>query len=157
VDFVAKTTVSLSSSLKRMVAFQFHPIAHITILECSIKNQQSSAKLIHAQMCQFIALYAPLLSLVILPPYGNIMFCIIKSVNIPLEAPLHQFQGSYWFKCLSLRRRKGLWVFQNTAQLTGGGRTIFQIVMGFSWGKQEKDLTLFQQPILIVMTKKGTN
>jgi hypothetical protein len=53
------------------------PIAHITILGCSIKKQQSLTKLIHAQVCQFIALYAPLLSLVILPLYGNIMFCII--------------------------------------------------------------------------------
>jgi hypothetical protein len=41
-----------------MVAFQFHSIAHITILGCSIKKQQILTKLIHAQMCQFIALYA---------------------------------------------------------------------------------------------------
>jgi len=33
-------------------------------------------------------------------------------------------------------------------------RTIFQIVMGLNLGRQEKDLTQFQQLILIVMTKK---
>ena len=63
--------------LKKHVAFQFHPIAHITILECSTKKQQSLTRLTHAQMCQFIVLYALLLSLVIPPLYGNIMFCII--------------------------------------------------------------------------------
>jgi hypothetical protein len=36
-------------------------------------------------------------------------------------APTHQFQGSYWFKFLSLKRRKRLCVFQNTE----AGRTIF--------------------------------
>jgi hypothetical protein len=33
-------------------------------------------------------------------------------------------------------------------------RTIFQIVMELNLGRQEKDLTQFQQLILIVMTKK---
>jgi hypothetical protein len=75
-------------------------------------------------------------------------------VKIPLEVPLHQFQGSYWFKFSSLKRRRMLWVFQNITQLTERGRTIFQIVMGLNWGGQEKDLTQFQQLILIVMTKK---
>jgi hypothetical protein len=80
-------------------------------------------------------------------------------MNIPLELPLHQFQGSYWFKFLSLKRkrRKRLWVFQTITQLTGGGRTIFQIVMRLNWGRQEKNLTQFQQLILIVMTKKETD
>jgi hypothetical protein len=47
-----------------------------------------------------------------------------------------------------------LWVFQNITQLTGGGKTIFLIVMCLNWGRQEKDLTQFQHLILIVMTKK---
>jgi len=34
---------------------------------------------------------------------------------------------------------------------------IFLIVMGLNWDRQEKDLTQFQQFILIVMIKKGTN
>ena len=33
-------------------------------------------------------------------------------------------------------------------------RTTFQIVMGLNLGRQEKDLTQFQQLILIIMTKK---
>jgi len=41
--------------------------------------------------------------------------------------------------------------------LTGGGRTIFLIVMRFNWGRQGKDLAQFQQFILIVITKKDTN
>src|SRR6202050_3486679 len=63
--------------LKNMVAFQLHLIAHFTILRCSTKKQQSSPRFYHAQMYQFIVLYAPLLSLVILLLYGNIMPCII--------------------------------------------------------------------------------
>jgi hypothetical protein len=58
-----------------------------------------------------------------------------KSVSIPLEALLHQFQCSYWVKCLSLKRRERLCVFNNITQLTGGGRTIFLIVMGLNWGR----------------------
>jgi hypothetical protein len=65
VDFMARIIASLSSSFKKMVAFQLHPIAHITIVGCNTKKQQSSPRLFYAQMCQFIALYAPLLSLAI--------------------------------------------------------------------------------------------
>src|ERR1700691_1968563 len=61
-----------------MVAFQLHPIAHFTILGCSIKKQWSSPRFYHAQMYQFIVLYAPLLSLVILLLYGNIMYHLIS-------------------------------------------------------------------------------
>ena len=60
-----------------MAGFQLHPIVHITILACNTKKQHSSPRFLHAQMCQFIALYAPLLSLGILPPYRNIMPCSI--------------------------------------------------------------------------------
>ena len=49
--------------------------------------------------------------------------------------------------------RKGLWLFQNKTQLIGEGRIIFLVVMGLNWGRQEKDLTQFQQ-LLMVMTKK---
>jgi hypothetical protein len=45
-------------------------------------------------------------------------------------------------------------LLQNITQLTGGGRTIFLIVMGFNWSRQEKGLPQFQQLILIPMTKK---
>jgi hypothetical protein len=58
-------------------------------------------------------------------------------VSIPLGVPLHQFQGSCWFKYLSLNRRKELWVFQNISLLTGGGRTIFLIVMGIGTNKKK--------------------
>src|ERR1700676_297026 len=47
------------------------------LLGCSTKKQQSYQRFNHAQMYQFIVLYAPLLSLVILLLYGNIMPCII--------------------------------------------------------------------------------
>jgi hypothetical protein len=40
-----------------------------------------------------------------------------------------------------------LWTFQNITKLTEGGRTMFQIVMGLNWGRQEKDLTQFQVSI----------
>jgi hypothetical protein len=40
--------------------------------------------------------------------------------------PLASIQDSYWFKFLSVKRRKMVCVlFQNITQLTGGGRTIF--------------------------------
>ena len=65
-DFVARITALLSSSLKKIVAFQLHPIVHIIILKCNTKKQQNSSQFFHAQRCQFIALYAPLLSLGIL-------------------------------------------------------------------------------------------
>jgi hypothetical protein len=42
----------------------------------------------------------------------------------------------------------------NMTQFTGEGRTIFLIVMGLNWGREGKDLTQFQQLILIVITKK---
>ena len=61
----------------RSQAHILHQIAHITILGCSTKKQQNFPRLFHAQMCQYIVLYAPLLPLVILLPYGNIMTCII--------------------------------------------------------------------------------
>jgi hypothetical protein len=52
--------------------------------------------------------------------------------------------SSHWFKYLPLKKGKVLWTFQNIKKLTGGGRTIFQMVMGLDWGRQEKDLTQFQ-------------
>ena len=52
VDFVARTTVLPSLSLKSMVAFQLHPIVYTIILECSIKRQQSSLNVpIHCPLC----------------------------------------------------------------------------------------------------------
>jgi hypothetical protein len=33
------------------------------------------------------------------------------------------FQGSCWFRFLSPKRRKGLWVFKNRSQQAGEGRT----------------------------------
>jgi hypothetical protein len=44
--------------------------------------------------------------------------------------PLGSIHGSYWFKYLSVKRKKRLWVFKNITQLTGGSRAIFLIVMG---------------------------
>jgi hypothetical protein len=88
--------------------------------------------------------------------FGEICcFFVLHPRIVIWEVPLHQFQGSYWFKYLSIKRRKRLpGVFQNISQLTGGGRTIFLIVMGLNWDRQEKDLTQFQEFILIVMIKK---
>jgi len=85
---------------------------------------------------------------------GICCFFVLHTRLAIWEIPLHQFQGSCWFKYLSLKRRKRPWVFQNISQLTGG-RTIFLIVMGLKWDRQEKYLTQFQQFILIVMIKKG--
>ena len=38
--------------------------------------------------------------------------------------PLGSIHGSYWFKFLSVKRKKRLWVFKNLTQLTGGSRVV---------------------------------
>jgi hypothetical protein len=88
-------------------------------------------------MCQFINFYSPLLSLGNLSPYDALYHLISDSYsgNTP-PLPLHQFQGSYWFKILSPKRRKRLCVFQNIIQLTGGGRIIFSD--GYELGQTRK-------------------
>jgi hypothetical protein len=81
-------------------------------------------------------------------------------MSIPLVTLLPQFQGSCWFKCLSPKRRKGLWVLNNRLQQAGEGRTIFLTVIVlrliYKALKLTKgtDLTLSPQLILTSMMAK---
>jgi hypothetical protein len=109
VDLVARITASLSSSLKKRVAFQLPPIAHITyILGCNTKTQQSSLIWFHAQMCQFIALYAPLLSLGTIWKYNALYHLISEHSS---GSPPPSIPGQLLVQIFIPKERKNLWVF----------------------------------------------
>jgi len=50
-------------------------------------------------------------------------------MSILLVTLLPLFQSSCWFRFLSPKRSKGLWVFKNRSQQAEEGRTIFLTVM----------------------------
>ena len=70
----------------KMIVHQL--IIQTAILEYRIREQHSFQTLSHAPMCQYIVLCAPILSLEIHRPYGNIMLYITLSVSNPLDPPI---------------------------------------------------------------------
>ena len=71
------------------------------------------------------------------------------------------FQGSCWFRFLSPKRRKGLWVFRNRSQQAREGRTIFLTVMVlrliYKVLKLTKGTDLYPQLTLTSMIEKYTS
>ena len=77
-------------------------------------------------------------------------------MSIPLVTLLPLFQGSCWFRFLSPKRRKGLWVFRNRSQQAREGRTIFLTVMVLRL-IYTKGTDLYPQLILTSMIEKYTS
>lgn len=129
--------------LWKMVVFQLHPIANISIF-WQFKKEVEFFKIvpftnvpISCTLCPIILAtkligIVSLWSLEIFPPYENIISYTIQSLNIYLEAPFHQFLDRYWVKSSWLNRNRNLWVFYNMIQLNGVSRTIFLSVMGLN-------------------------
>jgi hypothetical protein len=82
-------------------------------------------------------------------------------LSIPLVTHLPLFQGNCWFRFLSPKRRKWLWVYGNRSQQAG--RTIFLTVMVLRLVYKAleltkgTDLTQYPQLILTSMMAKDTS
>jgi hypothetical protein len=83
-------------------------------------------------------------------------------MSIPLVTHLPLSQGNCWFRFLSPKRKKGLWIFRNRSQ-QAEGRTIFLTVMVlrliYKALKLTKgtDQTQYPQLILTSMMAKDTS
>jgi hypothetical protein len=84
-------------------------------------------------------------------------------MSIPLVTHLPLFQDNFWFRFLSPKRKKGLWVFRNRPQKDGEGRTIFLTVMALRLVHKAlkltkgTDQTQYPQIILTNMMVKDTS